>query len=580
MLSAITGDAAVEVRRWLDRRKKSLEDVRRHYEPLWREIRLYFEPSFGRALVDERDIYGRESRRDDDKIINSETRIAVERYSSGMQSGITNKAQSWLSIVPKRGDGEAETSPVVNEWCHGLTMDVIDALERGNFYRSCGQVYTQAAMFGTSVMMIIRGDSVGDVSYEVIDAGDYWIAEDRYGIVNTLMRRMSITVEQASVEFWRQSLPTTWLTMLDDGRYEEVVEIYNIVCPVKSAPAEVVSIVGSDCRYVSIYWAPGDSNQTSGILDIRRYGYKPFSVMRQSNGYSAYGNGIGEKSLPDAKELQELERIMLKMIAYEADPPILAPSTMQHSAINLLPGGVTYYDSVLGGSSPVSRLFETRQGIDKVADYIRVVSDRISRMWYNDLFSMMLSISRGDRQKRTATEIAELAGEKVTLLGPVLTQMDDFLNDVIDATLSILTNDGMSAMPPEDAVRDGVELSVEYTSTIHTEMKASLKMRSVNQLIEVSGMLAQFDSGVIDKIDTDKIVDEVGSVFPGSAAYIVGTDAANQARANRARLQAQQVQQARIDEAAKTAGKNLKDLSEARVGNGNALDALVSGLTR
>ena len=75
-------------------------------------------------------------------------------------------------------------------------------------------------------------------------------------------------------------------------------------------------------------------------------------------------------------------------------------------------------------------------------------------------------------------------------------------------------------------------------------------------------------------------MDEVGSVFPGSAAYIVETDAANQARANRARLQAQQVQQARIDEAAKTAGKNLKDLSEARVGNGNALDALVSGLTR
>lgn len=580
MLSAITEQSSAAVRRWLDRRKKSLEDVRHHYEPLWREIRLYFEPNVGRSLVDERDVYGREARRDDDKIINSEPRMAVERYAAGMQSGITNKAQAWLSIVPKRGDGELETSPTVNEWCHGLTMDVIDALERGNFYRACGQVYTQAAMIGTSVMMIIRGDSLGDVSYDVIDAGDYWIAEDRYGVVNTLMRRMSITVEQASAEFWLQSLPTTWQTMIDDGRFEEIVEVYNIVCPVQSAPADVVSAVGSDCRYVSIYWTPGDSNETSGILDVRRYGYKPFAVMRQSNGYSAYGKGIGEKSLPDAKELQELERIMLKMIAYEADPPILAPSTMQHSAINMLPGGVTYYDSVLGGSSPVSRLFETRQGIDKVADYIKVVSDRISRMWYNDLFSMMLSISRGDRQQRTATEISELAGEKVTLLGPVLTQMDDFLNDVVDATLSILVNDGLSAMPPEDAMQDGVELSVEYTSTIHTEMKASLKMRSVNQLIEVSGMLAQFDQGVIDKIDTDKIVDEVGSVFPGAASYIVETDEANQARANRARLQEMQAQQARMDEASKTAGRNLKDLSETRIGNGNALDALVSGLTR
>ena len=42
----------VALKGWLAKRKKSLEDARLPFEPVWRDIRLHIEPSLGKALVD------------------------------------------------------------------------------------------------------------------------------------------------------------------------------------------------------------------------------------------------------------------------------------------------------------------------------------------------------------------------------------------------------------------------------------------------------------------------------------------------------------------------------------------------
>ena len=59
------------LKQWLGRRKSSLEQVRQEFEPLWKDIRLYFEPNIGKALLDNRDRDDAASRREDEKILNS-----------------------------------------------------------------------------------------------------------------------------------------------------------------------------------------------------------------------------------------------------------------------------------------------------------------------------------------------------------------------------------------------------------------------------------------------------------------------------------------------------------------------------
>lgn len=567
------------LKRWLGKRKASLESVRHDFEELWKEIRLYFEPNIGKALLAQDDRDNASSKREDSKILNSEPRLCVQRYAAGMQSGITNKAQGWCSIVPKSVDDKDSRSPKLNDWCNIATTEVLSALERGNFYRTSQQVYQHAGLLGTSCVMILRGEGSGDISFKLIDEGDYWIAEDRYGEVVTLMRRISMTLAQAAQEFFVSSLPQAWQQRIKDGRDEERVEVWNLVTP--NDGNELFVDAPAERPYISIYWlantTTGDPG-SDGILDIRSYGYKPFACMRQMDSGAVYGKGIGEMSLADNKELQELEDYEMRMVANEAMPSMLAPSSMKGKPINQFPGGVTYYDSIMQtGAAPVQRLFETREGIDKVDMKIQSISDRIGRFWYNDLFAMMLQVNEANRTQKTATEVSELSGEKVTLLGPVLTQMDDFLTGVIDGVFTILYADGVIPEAPSELANGGAEISVEYTSTIHAEMKAALKMRAINAMIQMAAMLAQSKPEALDKINTDEIIDEVCKVYPGAAAYIYDAEEVAKIREQRDAQQQQVVAQQQYAELAKTAGANAKALSETRVGNGNALDALMGG---
>ncbi len=568
---------AAALRQWLGRRKSSLEQVRKEFEPLWKDIRLYFEPNVGKALLDTQDRDDAASKREDEKILNSEPRLAVHRYAAGMQSGITNKAQPWCSIVPK-GVGEDDArDPELNEWCNVATTEILSALERANFYRTSQNVYPHGALLGTSCVMILRGGAPGDVFFHLIDEGDYWIAEDRYGNVDTLMRRLSLTVGQAHDEFMAGNLPEAWRAKYADGKLEERVEVWNLICP--NDGSERFRDVDPSRPFVSVYWTTDNARgDNAGVLEISSYSYKPFAVLRQMDSGSVYGKGIGEMSLPDCKELQSLEEYLLRMIANEAEPAMLAPASMKGQPINMFPGGVTFYDGITGsGAAPVTRLFQLQEGIDKVDLKIKGITDRIGRMWYNDLFAMMLQINSANRGQKTATEVSELSGEKVTLLGPVLTQMDEFLTAVIDAVFTILLEDGVIPDPPP-ALREGqADVSVEYTSTIHAEMKAALKMRAINTLIEMASMLAQAKPETLDKIDVDKIVDEVARVYPGAAAFLHRDRDVRAMREARTAAQQQQVANAQYAEMMKNAGANAKALSEAKVGNANALELMLGG---
>ena len=566
------------LKQWLTKRKSSLEQVRQEFEDLWKEIRLYFEPNIGKALLDHKDRDDAASKREDDRILNSEPRLCVHRYAAGMQSGITNKAQPWLTIVPKFIDEDESRNPELNDWCNLATTEILSALERANFYRTSQNVYPHGALLGTSCVMVLRGAEAGEVFFHLLDEGDYWIAENRFGEVNTLMRRMNMTFGQIKEEFLVGNLPESWRAKISDGKLEERVEVWNLVCP--NDGSEKFKDIDPSHPWASVYFTTeaGASGENNGILDITSFTYKPFAVLRQMDSGAVYGKGIGEMSLPDNKELQSLEEYLLRMIANEAEPAMIAPSSMKGKPINMFPGGVTFYDGIMQtGAAPIGRLFQTQEGIDKVDIKIKDISERIGRMWYNDLFAMMLQVNASNRAQKTATEVSELSGEKVTLLGPVLTQMDEFLTAVIDGVFTILLEDGVIGEAPAALQQGSADVSIEYTSTIHAEMKATLKMRAINVLVEMTSMLAQAKPEALDKVDVDKIVDEVCKVYPGAAAFILSDKAVASIREARTREQQEAIANQQYAEMMKNAGANAKALSETRVGNGNVLDLMIGG---
>lgn len=499
------GSDTAKLRRWLDRRRASLEEARKPYESLWRDIRSYFEPAIGKALLDNENPNIRNASRDDEQILNSEPRTLLHRMAAGLQSGITNQSQEWFRF--RALDDRITERQDCRKWLNELTHEVSAALERSNAYPALDRIYMQL-VFGTAAAIIYPLDD-SDIHIDVIDCGAYWIAENRRGRVDTLMRKLQMTLEQAASEFGESELPVRVREALDQGRGEEWIDVWNLVCPTDRVRARTG--IDADRQFASIYWIAEKSAPNDGVVAIRSFGYNPIIAPRWMVNDSAYGIGCGQIGLGDAKEVRRIEEDTARMVELEAKPALLANASMKGETIRIGPGTITYGTMDGHGATPIQRLFQTNQNINAVVAFETSIIERLRRIFYSDLFSLMVNATFQSQQK-TATEINELAAEKVALLGPVLTRLNnDLLHPLIEATYHILKeasdrrrdSDPYYSDPFCDVPRaaDGQELRVEYVSNLHIERQSAMRINHILQLVQVTTGIAQLKPSVLAGFD-------------------------------------------------------------------------------
>ncbi len=571
-----------KLRRWLDKRKTSLLEARRPYEPLWKDIRRNFEPAIGKALLENTDPNQRNADREDEKLFNAEPRTLLHRLAAGLQSGITNQAQEWFRF--RVVDDRLTERQEIRRWLNELTHEIAAALERSNAYPSLDRIYTQL-LFGTSAALVFPQDEQ-DIHIDVLDCGAYWIAENRYGRVDTLLRKCQMTNEQAADEFGEKELPTRVKDALDAGRADEYVTVWNLVCPAGNVRA--AKDIDGDRAFASLYWIEeNDPDHNNGVVAIRSFGYNPIVAPRWMVNSAAYGIGCGQIGLGDAKEIQRIEEDIARIVELEAKPALLASASMKGETIRIGPGSVTFgvTDGSRGGL-PVQRLFQTNQNINAVIAAQQAVIERLRKIFYSDLFSLMVNATLQTQQK-TATEINELAAEKVALLGPVLTRLNnDLLQPLIEAVYAIVKTaadrrkaaDPTFRSPLVDVPRavEGRELRVEYVSNLHIERQSAMRINHITQLVQVTGIIAQMKPTVLVGFDEHaalrglaRSLDEEGIVKDRKD---IEQELAAQAQ-QQAQMQQLQMAQAQAS-GAKDEAMAMRALADTPVGDGmNALEA-------
>lgn len=560
-----------DLKEWLKKRKSSLEYARLPVEAQWREIRLNFEPFLGKALI-EGDPNSRNAEREDEKILNTEPRTLLHRMGAGLQSGITNQARSWfkLNCMDKR---LTELSHI-RAWLEDATEIVQAAMNRSNVYPALHQVYMHLAQFGTACGLVVP-DAENVVHIHIADAGAYWIAENRRGRVDTLLRRLDMSVENVVDEFGEGWLPDSIKERVTAGRLEERVIVWNLVC--RNDPDRFKD-VDRKRPFVSVYWLDEKGkDENNGIISIRSFGYNPIIAPRWAVFGSAYGVGCGMIGLADAKQLQTLELDKLKLVAAEVDPAMQAPASMKGNPIETGPGGLTFYpNDTLGGrgGSPVTRLFETREQIQALLLTIDAVEKRLGRTFFTDLFAMMITLNMAPKAM-TAREVNELSSEKIALLGPILTRLNtDLLDPLVDAVFALCAETGLFLEIPPELVN--IELRVEYVSSLHVDQLSATRMGGLFKLSEFIGALAQFFPTITDKVNADEMADVAAGAL---VEHGVIRDDKEVAAIRKARAE-QQAQALKAEQMAKTmpamAGA-AKDLSQTKMDQGSALDGIMGG---
>jgi hypothetical protein len=243
-------------------------------------------------------------------------------------------------------------------------------------------------------------------------------------------------------------------------------------------------------------------------------------------------------------QLQRGESKSLLAIDKTIDPPMVGSSNLKAQKTSTLPGDITYIeDSSLSQYKPSYQInFNIRDMEEKQAQ----VRQRIKKAFYEDLFLMLQS---SDRRQITAREVEERHEEKLLALGPVLENLNNVFDQLIDIYFEFMLN--QEKLPPIPDELQGMDLKIEYVS-IMAQAQKTIGIAQIERVTNYVMNAATAFPNILKKFNEMEAIDEYASTV-GLSPQIIRSDedvqdmiAAEAQMAQKQQMQAEQMQQAQM----------------------------------
>ena len=509
-------------------RKSALWTERSSWDSHWREISEYQQPRLGRFFKTDRN----QGKKRHQNILDNTAVFAARTLAAGMMSGMTSPARPWFKLALPDTD-LMEFGPV-KTWLHEVNSLMLSIFASSNTYRALHSCYEEMGLFGTWADFLLD-DFDNVIHHYPMTIGEYALATDHKGNVNTVCREFQMTVWQLVEKFGLENCSPTVRNLYDKRHLDAWVDVVHMVEP--RYQRDPSKLDAKNMKFSSCYFEPGRDNFDKFL---RESGYKRFPALCPRwvvTGNDVYGQSPGMDALGDVKQLQQEQLRKGQAIDYKVNPPLQVPTAYKGAQSSRLPGGVFYVDA-MGQNAGVRSAFEVNLDLSHLLEDINDVRGRIRQAYYADLFLMLANDTRSNV---TATEVAERHEEKLLMLGPVLERLqNELLSPLIDITFERAAEAGLMtgkrAPPPE---LEGMELKVEFVSVLAQAQRA-VAAGGVDRLLGTVGTLAGLKPEVLDKIDMDQVVDDYAEMFGVNPEIVIPDDKVAEIRAARAEQMAQQ----------------------------------------
>lgn len=542
----------------LSRLHHSLKAERTSWDNLYRDLGEYILPGrmrFFRDNTNRGDVRNNRSS-------NNRALQAARTLKAGMHSGITSPSRPWFRLTTP--DPELAEFGPVKEWLYTVTKRMQTIFHRSNIYNALPNIYGDCATFGTAAAMIYE-DSRDLVRAYTYPVGQYYIASNNRGVVDTLVRELSMTARQLEQEFGYNALSGGTKNLIDTNNKEKWIDVIHVVKPNPDYDPE--SPLPKHKRVLSCYYER--ACEESKMLRVSGFDESPLLCPRWDlTGDDVYGHGCGIIALGDTKALQLMEKRKAQAIDKIVNPPMIADSSLKRQRVSMLPGAVNYAD-LNNNIAGMKSVYDINFPVQYVSQEIQNVEQRINSAFFADLFLMLAMTNKN----MTATEVAERHEEKLLMLGPVLERLnDELLDPMIDRVFNVMMRNNVLPPPPDDL--QGVDLRVEHIS-IMAQAQKMVATAAVDRFSGFVGQLAGADPSVLDKWDLDQTVDEYADMMGIPANIVRSDEEVQQIRQRRAQQAA--AQQAAEQQAMQA--KAAKELSQADTSGDNALTDIIQGMT-
>lgn len=563
----------LSTRQRVQRRVDALELERSSWLTHWQDINRVLLPRTGDFLGAQPN---QGNRRNTDILDNTAT-AALTTLQAGMQSGLTSPARPWLKI--ETVDTDLMNAKSVSLWCDQVTQKLRTIFSRSNTYRALHGVYGGIGAYGTAAAIVLP-DFRDVIRFYPLAAGEFSLGVDARGEVNALARKFQMTVGQIVERYVRapdgsfdwSKVSATVKNLWDRHNVDAWVPVWHLIQP--RAERDARRMDAKNMPFESICIEAGASDVGERVLSESGYRRFPANTMRwYVEGQDIYGSNCpGMVALGDITQLQTEQLQKGKGIAYQVEPPVQVPISLKNQDTDLLPGGVTYVD-MIGPQSAIRSAFDVPINLQHLREDIADVRQRINTAFYADLFLFLSSI-QGLKGQMTAREVAEIHEEKLLMLGPVVENIENALQELVDVTFDAAAEAGVLPPPPPEI--EGVDLKVEFIGLLSQAQRA-VSMSSVDRIIGATASIAaaKQDQSVWDKIDTDQVIDKAAGYLGVDPEIIRGDDEVEQIRQQRA----QAMQAEARAQAAERAAATAKNLAGADMSTNNALTNVVQGFS-
>jgi len=534
----------------------------------WKELSNNFDPTKGRYLISDGIDDDNRGKNNYTNIINPTPIVARRNLSSGLLGNLTSPTGKWFRLAVR--DTDLMDSPEVSEYLFEVREVLLKIFSISNFYGAIHSVYEELVTFGTA-SMLIEEDFDTVIRCRPFTIGEYYLALGPNLEPDTLYRQFSLSARQLVEEFGYDECSTQVQANYDSNQGETLIKVIHCIQPRVQGDAAVLSDINKP--FESVYFeasGKGDTNANKGFLRVTGYDEKPFMAPRWNvTAGDVYGSSQpADISLGDAKQLQTEEKLKLKQLSKETEPPLIAPSVLKNEVITQVPGEVTFADSAEPGSQGVRPLWEVRANIAPIAADIQMMESRIQRTFFNDLFQTVIN----ETKRMTATEVAQRREEKLALLGPAVNRLQrEVLENSIERTFAIAERLNLLPEVPEALAER--ELEIQYVSAL-AQAQQIVTTQSLEQVFAFAGNLSAVFPEVLDRLNADEALEGYAEDY-GIDPKLVRSDE-EVAEIRQARAQAQQ--QAQQQEAITQNAQNAKVMAETKVGESNALEAVLSGV--
>jgi len=504
-------------------RKTALWNERSSWITHWQEISDYILPRAGRYFVTDRNRGDKRNR----NIYDNTGGMALRILAAGMMAGMTSPARPWFRLGIS--DRDLMESADVKAWLHKVTTLMRDVFTRSNTYLALHSGYEELGAFGTDADIILPNFQ-NVIHHYPLTAGEYAIATDAEGKVNTIYREFQMTVGQIVGQFGKDNVSTSVKNLYDRNALEQWITVIHGIEP--RGDRDTRKADARNMRFKSCYFEPSKDNYDQYL---RESGFDQFPgiVSRWvATGGDVYGTSPGMDALGDIKQLQHEQLRKSQGIDYQTNPPLQVPTQYKDAARARLPGGIFYVDQATG-TSGVRSAFEVKLELQHLLADIVDVRGRIESAFYADLFLML---SRMDRSGVTATEVAERHEEKLLMIGPVLERLHgEKLGPMIDLTFDYCMK--AKILPPAPPVLEGMDLNVEFVSTLAQAQRA-VAGASYDRFLGTISTLAPLFPQVRHKVKINQVVDDYADLYGVNPDIVRSDDEAEELEAAEAQAAA------------------------------------------